>query len=225
MVHDYTQTTIVGHPLDASNARKRKHQARSASPKLRSSTDAVMYSSPTSFCSVSIADHDYGGTTLATIIPGCTQQTPHTLRMQPVGVPWHTARRLHVPSHAHGRDSAQGGVVPRRQGPWVPSLSRTGGLWGPSPWCNTHAGKRVPFGHDWQLGLFLFGMPARGPSRPLRRMAGSRVAAPFVRDRRPLTHSPRREAVSGPAHTQGAHPAASGRFGGVALFKQSALLS
>ena len=76
------------------------------------------------------------------------------------------ARRLHVPSHAHGQDSAQSGVVPRRQGPWVPSPSRHWGLWGPFPWCNTHAGKRAPFGHEWQLGRSLFGMPARGPSRP-----------------------------------------------------------
>ena len=29
----------------------------------------------------------------------------------------------------------------------------------------------------WQLGRVLFGMPARGPSRPLNRMVGSRVAA------------------------------------------------
>ena len=31
----------------------------------------------------------------------------------------------------------------------------------------THAGSRVPLGQDWQLGRSLFGMPARGPSRPL----------------------------------------------------------
>ena len=47
-------------------------------------------------------------------------------------------------------------------------------------------------------------MPAWGPSRPLRQMAGSRVAAlwydpPWSGGRRPLTHSPRREVVSGPA--------------------------
>ena len=43
-----------------------------------------------------------------------------------------------------------------------------------------------------------------GPSCPLRRMAGSRVAVhwygpPLSGGRRPLTHSPRREVVSGPA--------------------------
>ena len=30
---------------------------------------------------------------------------------------------------------------------------------------------------QWQLGRSLFGMPARGPSRPLFRMVGSWVAA------------------------------------------------
>ena len=70
--------------------------------------------------------------------------------------------------------------------------------------CNAHAGLRVPLGQDWQLGGSLFGMPARGPSRPLRRTARSRVAAlwygpPLPGGRRPLTHSPRREVVSGPA--------------------------
>ena len=35
------------------------------------------------------------------------------------------------------------------------------GLWVPSPWCNTHAGSKVPLGHEWQLGLVLFGLPAR----------------------------------------------------------------
>ena len=37
-----------------------------------------------------------------------------------------------------------------------------------------HADTRVPF-CLWQLGSFLFGMPARGPSRPL--LVGFRVAA------------------------------------------------
>ena len=48
-------------------------------------------------------------------------------------------------------------------------------LWG--PWCSTPAGSIVPFGRKWQLGLCLFGLPARGPSRPLLRLVGSWVAA------------------------------------------------
>ena len=44
---------------------------------------------------------------------------------------------------------------------------------------------------------------------------------PLPGGRRPLTHSPRREVVSGPAHTRGAHPAASGRLEKVVLFRQS----
>ena len=43
--------------------------------------------------------------------------------------------------------------------------------------------------------------------------------------RRPLTHSPQKEVVSGPAHTEGAHPTASGRLEGVALIEQTALLT
>ena len=89
--------------------------------------------------------------------------------------------------------------------------------------------QRVPFGHEWQLGLILFGMPAQGPSRLLHRMAGSRVAAvcygpPLSGGRRPLTHSPWREVVSRACHTEGAHPTASGRHEGVALIEQTALL-
>ena len=62
--------------------------------------------------------------------------------------------------------------------------------------------------------------------RPLCCSVGFWVAAPsFVPPlpggRRPLTHSPRREVVSGPAHTRGAHPAASGRLKTVVLFRQS----
>ena len=70
-------------------------------------------------------------------------------------------------------------------------------------------------------------MPAREfRVSPLRRLVGFRVAAlPFVPPlpggRRPLTHSPRREVVSGPANTEGAHPTASGRRKEVVLFRQS----
>ena len=51
---------------------------------------------------------------------------------------------------------------------------------------------------------FSSGCQSGGPSRPLRRMAGSRVAAlwygpPLSDGRRPLTHGPRREVASGPA--------------------------
>ena len=39
-----------------------------------------------------------------------------------------------------------------------------------------------------------------------------------------MTHSPRREVVSGLAHTEGAHPTASGCHVGVAWIEQTALL-
>ena len=86
------------------------------------------------------------------------------------------------------------------------------GLWGPSllvHWCHPRCFESSSF--LWQLGRFLFGMPAWGPSRPLRQMAGSRVAAlwydPLLSGgRRPRTHSSRREVVSGPAHTGGCPP-------------------
>ena len=113
-----------------------------------------------------------------------------------------------------------------------PLPHRHWGLWASSPLCAqaTHADLRAPLsGDEWQLGSCLFRMPARGPSRPLRHLVGFRVAAlqhvpPLSGGRRPLTHSPRREVVSGPANTEGAHPTASGRLAGVALFWQSALL-
>ena len=79
----------------------------------------------------------------------------------------------------------------------------------------------------WQLRPQSLRDASPGPSRPL--LVGYRVAAlalgpPLPGGRRPLTHSPRREVVSGPAITEGAHPTASGRLGTVALMKQSALL-
>ena len=58
------------------------------------------------------------------------------------------------------------------------------------------------FGHEWQSGRSLFGMPARGPSRPLHRLVGTPALCygpPLSGGRRPLTHSPRREVASGPA--------------------------
>ena len=66
------------------------------------------------------------------------------------------------------------------------------------------------------------GMPARGPSRPLRRMAGSRVTAlyygpPLSGGRRPLTHSRRREVVSGPATPRVPTPRLVTRMSGVDL--------
>ena len=54
------------------------------------------------------------------------------------------------------------------------------------------------------VGPLLFGMPARGPSRPLLRLIGSVVAAPFVlstivRWQEATDRQSRREVVSGPA--------------------------
>ena len=46
------------------------------------------------------------------------------------------------------------------------------------------------------------------------------LVPPLPSDRRPLTRSPRREVVSGPAHTRGAHSTASGRRKEVLLFRQ-----
>ena len=104
-------------------------------------------------------------------------------------------RRLHVPSRE--RDA----LTPGSLGPFP---FTHWGLWVPSLLCTTHTDLKVPlFGDEWQSGSCLFGIPARGPSRPLRRMAGSRVAAhwygpPLSGGRRPPTHSPRREVVSAP---------------------------
>ena len=76
------------------------------------------------------------------------------------------------------------------------------------------------------LREFLLSLVGFWVAAPLCRTVGFWDAAPsFVPPlpggRRPLTHSPRREVVSGPAHTRGAHPAASGRLKTVVLFRQS----
>ena len=99
------------------------------------------------------------------------------------------------------------------------------GLLGPSPWCNTHAGSRVPFGRKWQLGLCLFGLPARSESSPSSRgrFQGRR---PFVPSTIALwqegtdPQSPKGGSQRA-CPTWGAHPTASGRLGTVALFKQT----
>ena len=90
----------------------------------------------------------------------------------------------------------------------------------------THADLRVPpCCGSWDV--FSLGcQPGSSESAPCVTWAVFRVAAPsFVPPlpggRRPLTHSPRREVVSGPAHTRGAHPTASGRLQTVVLFRQS----
>ena len=79
----------------------------------------------------------------------------------------------------------------------------------------------------WQLGLILFGMPARGPSRP--HLVGFRGRRPCARSTivrwQEATDPQSPEGGSQRAcHTEGAHPTASGRGEGVALMKQSALL-
>ena len=138
-----------------------------------------------------------------------------------------TSSTIWAPRACGCRDNPQkqnGATTPGFSGPF-PSDS---GVFGPPPLfvcCSPRWVESTSF--FWQLGLSLFGMPARGPSRPL--LVGYRVAAlalgpPLPGGRRPLTHSPRREVVSGPAITEGAHPMASGRREGVALMKQWALL-
>ena len=90
------------------------------------------------------------------------------------------------------RDNLQKSVAPRRKGPCVPSLSRIVFFWAPPLGAIPTLVREYLL---WQLGLIFFGMPARGPSRHFRQMAGSRVAAlwydpPLSGGRRPLTHSP-----------------------------------
>ena len=65
-------------------------------------------------------------------------------------------------------------MAPRRQGPWVPSPSHTG-VFGPPLFLLIQFTLVREYSVWWQLGLVLFGMPARGPSRPL--LVGFRVAA------------------------------------------------
>ena len=67
-----------------------------------------------------------------------------------------TRATIHPYRSSSCRNKLQQQVAPRRQ--VLGSLPfHAMCFFGPSPWCNTHAGKRVPFGNEWQLGLFLFG--------------------------------------------------------------------
>ena len=93
------------------------------------------------------------------------------------------------------RDNLQQPVAPRSQGSWVPSNSHTGVFGAPSLGALPTLVRENLF--SWQYGGVLFGLPARGPSRPHRRVADSRVAAlllvpPWPGGRRPLTQSPGR---------------------------------
>ena len=134
------------------------------------------------------------------------------------------------PQHACScRDKLQQQVALRREGLSVPPLGHRD-LWVPFPQCTdaTHAGKIVPFCGSW--ASFSPGCQPGSESSPSSdgRFLGSPLlwyCPPLSGGRRPLTHSPRKEVVSGPAHTEGAHTTASGRLAGVALFEQSALLS
>ena len=80
----------------------------------------------------------------------------------------------------------------------------------------------TPFGGS--LGLCLFGMPARGPSRPL--LVGYRVAAlalgpPLPGAGVPTDPQSPKGGSQRACPTRGAHPTASGRTSSVALVKQS----
>ena len=112
-----------------------------------------------------------------------------------------TRATVHPYRSSSCHNNLQQQVAPRRQGR-VPSLSRNGIWGGPSPWCNTHAGKRVRFCGSWVS--FSSGCQPGVRVVPFRQMPGSGVAGlwydpPLSGGRRPLTHSPRREVVSGPA--------------------------
>ena len=70
--------------------------------------------------------------------------------------------------HSSGcRDNPHQPMAPRRRGSRVPSLR--------SVLMQPHAVREYLFFCLWQSRSFLFGMPARGPSRPL--LVGFRVAA------------------------------------------------
>ena len=110
------------------------------------------------------------------------------------------------------RDARVLGSLPfEHQGSWAPSLSCTDA---------THAVSGVPLSVAavmWQLGRFLFGSARSSESAPC--VTWSVLGSPTLQHcpplpggRRPLTHSPQREVVSGPDNTEGAHPTASGRL-------------
>ena len=110
-------------------------------------------------------------------------------------------------------------VCVRALGPAVAATTTSQrGSWAPSLLCTvaTHAVFRVPL--SVAVGKLSLWVASPGvlsqPPASLGRFLGRRPFLAFhhcLAGRRPLTHSPRREVVSGPAHTRGAHPTASGR--------------
>ena len=88
--------------------------------------------------------------------------------------PIHTEYLMEVSSTGLSRSAAEGTMrpsthivprqlqqpaAPRRQGPWVSSLSHTG-VFGPPPFCAIPTLVRE-YLFSWQLRRFLFGLPAR----------------------------------------------------------------
>ena len=65
-----------------------------------------------------------------------------------------TRATVHPYRSSSCRNNLQRPVAPRRQGPWVPSLSRNGVFGSPLRLIPTST-------FLWQLGRFLFGLPAR----------------------------------------------------------------
>ena len=155
-----------------------------------------------------------------------TIHTGYLMEMSSTGlsrsVTMETTRPTHATVHPYRASSCRDAKV------FGSPPLRTMGSLGPSLVCNTLAGSRVPlFVAVRSLSLWDATPGSESSPSSLGRFLGRRPSArpPLPGDRRPLTHSPRREVVSGPAHTRGAHPTASGRLKTVALFQQSALLS
>ena len=123
----------------------------------------------------------------------CRKRCPSTRQEDQTAHPYHASKLPRQPA------ASSGAATPGSLGP-LPFTHW--GLWAPSLVCNAHAGLRVPLGQDWQLGRSLFGMPARGPSRPLESLGRFQGRRPFVRStiaRRQEATDPQWEVVSGPA--------------------------
>ena len=146
---------------------------------------------------------------------GCIDSRIHTeylMGMSSTGLSRSATKETNRPTHAtvhpyrasSCRDNLEQPVAPRRQGPWVPSPSHTG-VFGAPPFICAIPTLVREYLFSWQLGHFLFGLPAREfRVSSLCHLVGSWVDAlpfgpPLPGDRRPLTHSPRREVASGPA--------------------------
>ena len=141
-----------------------------------------------------------------------------------------TRATVHPHRRISCRNNLQQQVAPRRQGLWVPSLSRDGVFGAPLLGATPTLVREFLFRRKWQLGRFPLRDASQGsePSPPSDgRFQGRRtlVRSTIVRWQEGTDPQSPEGGSQRACHTEGAHPTASGRLEGVALIEQTVLLS